>query len=265
MDKYQEFLINHIDRSYCDLAINGKTNGDDNAFQGKRDKIVLKQNEDITIKDYILYIANRTFESVIAIAGKTQTPFKQEHDPIYSSPKSGDQDRFYLPIDFEHKIDSIKIVFKNNVADDLIISVEYVEADKEAYYAKKEEERKENLLKTADIKVSTGADLVNIYFQPCCDKYEHTEIQLFIPKEEIIKGWTRDGKKIVEIPAWSMIKKSKVDVEEFYKSIGGLADGQYSFVLTQFDKTGKVLLKTDHIEFSIKSGTNAPRRHTVII
>ena len=64
MDKYQEYLIHHIDHSYFDLAINKATRGDDGACQGKRDRIVLKQNEDIAIKDYTLYIANSAIESI---------------------------------------------------------------------------------------------------------------------------------------------------------------------------------------------------------
>ena len=231
MDKYQEYLINRIDHSYFDLATSGETNGEDSAFQGNRDKIVLKQNEDITMKDYTLYIANRAFESVVAIAGTTQTPFKQEHDPVYSSPNSGDQNRFYLPIDFEHKIDSIKIVFKNNLANDLILPVVYEEADKKAYYAKQEKKHKDDLLATAAIKCSTGADLVNIYFQPCSNEYSKTEIILY-----------HDGQ---------MLAKYKVDEDCFFKSIGGLAYGQYSFVLKQYDENSKLILETEQHNFVI--------------
>ena len=94
--------------------------------------------------------------------------------------------------------------------------------------------------------------MVNIYFQPCCDKYEYTEILLYIPKEEIVKGWTGDGRKVVEIPSWSMIKKCKVPAEDFYKSINGLAPGTYSFVIKQYDKKDELLMETEHIEFQIK-------------
>ena len=82
-------------------------------------------------------------------------------------------------INFDNKIDSIMLVFKNNLADELLIPVVYQEADKQAYYAKKEQERKDALLKSANIKVATGTDLVNIYFQPCCDEYCKTEITLY--------------------------------------------------------------------------------------
>ena len=151
-----------------------------------------------------------------------------------------------------------KIVFKNNLADDLYLPLVYNSADKDKYYAKKEQERKDNLLKTADIKVSTGVDLVNIYFQPCCDKYEYTEIQLYIPKEFVTVGGPYGP---VQKPStWSMIKKSKVDPEEFYKSINGLANGKYSFILKQYDKDNAIILETGHIEFTISK----PKTHGIM-
>ena len=113
------------------------------------------------------------------------------------------------------------------------------------------------MLKTADIKVSTGADLVNIYFQPCCNKYDYTEIQLYIPKDFVTVGGPYGP---VQKPStWSMIKKCKVDTEEFFKSINGLAHGKYSFILKQYDKNSNLLLETEHIEFSI----SAPKQKIV--
>ena len=98
---------------------------------------------------------------------------------------------------------------------------------------KKEQERKDNLLKTANIKVSTGADLVNIYFQPCCDSYARTEITLY--KDNM------------------MLAKYKVDEETFFKSIGGLAFGKYEFILKQLDKDNNIILETQKIAFSISA------------
>lgn len=255
MDKYQEFLMN-INHSYYSFSINGELSKEKVLID---DKIVLKQDDDIAITNYILYIANESIDTVYAIKGTTKKEFSKEVDPVYSSPKSGNQNRFFVAINFEDKLDEVKIVFKNNLANDLNIPISYILADKDKYYSKKEQERKEALLKTADIKVSTGADLVNIYFQPCCDKYEYTDIQLFIPKEEIVKGYYADGRKVVEIPAWSLIKKCKVDTEEFYKSINGLASGKYSFILKQYDKANTVILETGYIEFTI----SAPKPHGI--
>ena len=252
MDKYQEFLIN-LNNSYYGFATNGQLSKDTILIDNK---IVLTQNEDITIHDYMLYIANESISSIYAIKGEKQIELSNELAPIYSS-KGGNQNRFFVPVSFEDKFESLKIVFKNNLADDLTLAVSYVLADKEKYYAKKEQEYKDNLLKTADIKVSTGADLVNIYFQPCCDKYEYTEIQLYIPKEFVTVGGPYGP---VQKPStWSMIKKSKVDPEEFYKSINGLANGKYSFILKQYDKDNAIILETGHIEFTIST----PKAHGI--
>lgn len=105
------------------------------------------------------------------------------------------------------------------------------------------------MLKEANIKVSTGADLVNIYFQPCCDKYDHAEIKLFVPKDYVTVGGPHGP--VQKPSSWSIIKKCDIPIEDFYKSINGLAYGQYAFVLKQFDKKENIILETDYITFKI--------------
>ena len=112
MDKYQEFLIN-FNHSYYRFATNGQLSNDTVLIDNK---IILSQNEDITINDYILYIANESISSICATKGETQIELSRELDPVYSSPKSGNQDRFFVSINFEDKFDGIKIAFKNNIA-----------------------------------------------------------------------------------------------------------------------------------------------------
>lgn len=254
MDKYQDYLMK-INHCYYAFSTKGSLAKGSALVDNK---IVLTQNEDITISDYMLYIANDSIENVFAIKDTQEIAFEKELDPVYSSPKSDNQHRFFITIDFEKQFDKIRIVFKNNLADDLFLPITYVLADKEKYYAKKEQERKDNLLQTASIKVSTGADLVNIYFQPCCDKYEYTEIQLYIPKDFVTVGGPYGP---VQKPStWSMIKKCKVDPEEFYKSINGLANGKYSFILKQYDKENVIILETGYIEFTISK----PKIHGIM-
>ena len=119
------------------------------------------------------------------------------------------------------------------------MDIEYVEANKEIYFAKKEQEHKESLLKTANIKVSTGVNLVNIYFQPCSDNYARSEIVLY--KDNM------------------MLAKYKVDEEAFFKSITGLANGKYSFVLKQYDNNSSIILETNQIDFIIST----PRQQVI--
>ena len=227
MDKYQEALLK-TSRAYIGFSI--KEHMRNNGIY-EDEKIILKQDPDITINDYTLYISNISVEAVFAIKGTSKIPFTAQANPTYRETQA----RFYLPINFDDKIDSVLIEFKNDLADALTIPVVYEEADKQAYYAKKEQERKDELLKVAAIKCSTGADLVNIYFQPCNDSYARTEIILY-----------RDEQ---------MLAKYKVDEECFFKAITGLAYGTYKFILKQYDKDNNIILESNPTSFKIKSAT----------
>ena len=239
MNKYQDFLMNKHN-SEIFYIINGKETP---CF--KDDKITIKQDENITVTKYSLHIINKSINTIYAI--KNIDSKKTEKIINSTSSEIGELKNFSIKIDFDNRIDAVKITFVNNLADDLLIPIVYKEADKEKYYAKIAQEHKDNLLKTADIKVATGADLVNIYFQPCCDEYDHTEILLFIPKE---------CKRTQNKPdTWSMIKKCKVSPDDFYESINGLAYGKYSFILKQYDKKNNIIFETNNIAFEISEPT----------
>lgn len=225
MNKYQKYLM-ELNRSYIIYVFKGK-----NTSCFKDGKITISQDEDITITKYVLNISHKSIDTVFALVNGKEERLVESIDPVYSSPKGGEQKIFSIELDFEKRIESLKIVFIDNLADDLIIPIIYVEADKEKYYAKKEKERKDSLLKTANIKVSTGNDLVNIYFQPCSENYSRTEIILY-----------RYG---------MMLAKYKVDEEFFFKSITGLAYGEYEFVLKQLDTKNEIILETEKIPFKI--------------
>lgn len=248
MDKYQKYILN-ISKigSFCDCRyVEDEEVGswkDYGNFDNENDTFNVSQDEDINKTQYVLTI-NRTpigytlFENVLVYQkGRwAEVPCVNE--------------QYRIVIDFNDKIEKIKFSFINGIADDYILKVTYTEADKEQYYAKLEQARKDGLLATAEIKVSTGADLVNIYFQPCCDEYDHTEIKLFVPKDNATVGVSHGP--IQKPSSWSVIKKCDVPVDDFYKSINGLAYGKYAFILKQFDKNNQPLLETDYIEFSIK-------------
>ena len=240
MDKYQKYILEKLENKLLNEGViqYGEFNIDNDSF-------TIKQDEDINLLEYALVLVNKIdiFSNIYICKNDEWTDIAltmENNVPTYK-----------IIVNFNDRIEKIKFEFKNQLADDYILSVCYQEADKEKYYAKKEQERKDNLLKTADIKVSTGVDLVNIYFQPCCDKYEYTEIQLYIPKEYVTVGGPYGP---VQKPStWSMIKKCKVDPEEFYKSINGLANGKYSFILKQYDKNNTIILETGYIEFTIST------------
>ena len=116
-------------------------------------------------------------------------------------------------IDFNDRIDAIRLKFIKNIADDLEIGIAYKEADKQAYNEMQAVLQKENTLKRAAIKHSTGESLVNIYFQPCADNYDHTEISLFIPEKTEVKkvGGPYGPVDQENVLSWALIMKATVE------------------------------------------------------
>ncbi len=204
-------------------------------FDIETDTLTITQDKNINLLEYVIIIDPRRYK----IINNVYVEKDGKWDEVKLTPFRGDQEDlvFRIIVDFRDRADKIRLGFKNNLADDYIINLKYIEADKEAYYAEQEKKRKENLLTAASIKHATGKDLVNIYFQPCCDDYDRTEIILY-----------HDGQ---------MLAKYNVDKEVFFKSIGGLAYGKYEYIVKQYDKADKLLLETQKIAFSISGGEPA--------
>ena len=246
MNKYQEYVLDTIANGNkfvfslcCPIdSINDSTTC--GTFDETTDSFNITQVDDITKTQYLLMIDMDGLEVNPLASLSIRKNNQWEEIPFANN-------QYKIIADFDDRIDTIKFSFVNKIADDYILNVTYTEADKEQYYAKLEQERKDHLLTTAAIKVSTGADLVNIYFQPCCDEYDHTEIKLYVPKDYVTTGG-HDQKKPSD---WSIIKKCDVPTEDFYQSITGLAYGKYAFILKQFDKNNQLLLETNYIEFLI--------------
>lgn len=240
MNKYQEYLLKNYLGPYfifyrcCPLANELEGSIIECKFDKEADTFTITQNEDINIIEYVLIVGDRYLGKtyLLDIIERVEVLENGKWQKIDTSIDRNMQ-VYRILINFNNRIEKIKFGFKNNLADDYILNLKYVEADKEKYYAKQAQQKKDELLKTASIKHSTGNDLVNIYFQPCCDEYERTEITLY-----------KDNQ---------MLAKYNVDDGVFFKSISGLAYGNYEYIVKQFGKNDKLLLETDKIKFSISA------------
>lgn len=222
MDKYQKVLLESNDKNsfyYC-VSIKDGGGSPSTKFDYNTDVFTLTQDEDIFSTKYALVIkTNSNIETcTIFVNGEWQ-----------SASRKGAA--FAIGLDFENRVEKVKLTFADNIVDDYIFSIQYVEANKDLYYKKQADAKRNTYIEAAQIKHSTGADLVNINFQPCCDEYCKTEITLY--KDNM------------------MLAKYRVDEECFFKAIIGLAYGKYAFVLKQFDSNGEALFETDKMEFSI--------------
>ena len=233
MDKYQRTVLEFGKERFFYCSSKKNSTVLDLAFDFEKDCYTLIQEEDIFSTQYqFTFKLNSNIEACA---------FYRDGDWQNAEQRGG---CFFVMLDFDNRIEKVKLEFADNIVDEYIFSIQYVEADKNLYYQKKEAEVNENKLAAARIKHAVGADLVNIYFQPCCEQYAQTEIILY--RDNIV------------------LAKYKVDEEIFFKSINGLAYGTYSYVVKQFDKQDKLLLETEHIEFKLlapKTSHNAIRPH----
>ena len=249
MNKYHEYLLLYIKDNgkgtflFSDCAPVGESCRDDT--YGSYDKttnfFIIKQDKDITKTAYVLKISQDRCPFVSAVQVR-------KNNSYVDVPLSE------IIIDFNDRIDSIRLKFIKNIADDLEIGIAYKEADKQAYNEMQAVLQKENTLKRAAIKHSTGDSLVNIYFQSCADNYDHTEISLFIPdKTEVVRVGGPHGPVNQEnVLSWVLIMKATVGNGIFFKSIRGLAYGRYVYVIKQFDKANNLLVETGYVEFYIR-------------
>ena len=126
---------------------------------------------------------------------------------------------------FDNPIKKLILNFNYDLAEPLEITFEI------DYYKEPEIDYRKLFLEKMNVKHSTGNDLVNIYFQPCCDKYARTEIVLY-----------KDNQ---------MLAKYRVDDGAFFKSVTGLAYGEYEYIVKQYGKNDDLIIETAKIKFSI--------------
>ena len=199
MNEYQKYLISQNKRlkegtflfsncapvgQSCNDDTNGSYNADANCFLIKQDQDITKTVYELAISksqcpfiDSVQVKTNNTYIDIPISKDTTTTQTNMSRAGMLRAKGSG-EDQFVIAVDFNDRIDAIRLKFIKNIADDLEIKIAYQEADKQAYAERQEVLRKENTLKRAAIKHSVGESLVNIYFQPCADNYDHSEISL---------------------------------------------------------------------------------------
>lgn len=228
MNKYQSHIMDKVNFFYYQENDSSILN-----YPYKDFKLIIKQSDDITITKYTLNLNRDTVFASVEYYKNKKWSFADINNFSYSyGNKTNSIEVYAIPIDFDDRINKIKITFINNIVDPVILPIEYVEADKEAYYAKIESERKEALLKAASVTHEVGKDLVNIFFQACSSDYYRTEIDLYY-KDRLIANY-------------------KVNQGEFFKAIDKLAYSAFYYILRQYNDKNEILLETEKIEFTIK-------------
>ena len=254
MNKYQRAILENQDTKVfytCSSIKNHAPIASD--FDYDTDMYKLIQEEDIFSTQYEFTVkANFNIESCeFCINGEWHTAERKEGN-------------FLLVLDFNSRTEKIKLSFTDNIADDYIFSVQYVEADKDLYYQKQAESTRNAYIEAAQIKHSTGTDLLNIYFQPCCTECGKTEIELWIAKgkRENRHGMIAYVPRLIGGEPEQMIAKFSVEEGFLFKSINGLANGAYAYRVRQYSKSEELLFESDFQIFEIRSqGVGRPMGH----
>jgi hypothetical protein len=132
------------------------------------------------------------------------------------------------PIDFtyDNPIVNAVVHFYMNMADDLTWEIETILVEKPVV------DVKEVMLKKANIKVSTGESLINVYFQEASDDYGFTKVELYIGDQA----------------NFNLISKKKVEDGNYYCSFDNLAFGSYGVKVIQFDAKSNVIFESEIIK-----------------
>ena len=251
MNKYQIFALKYAgygvwkDETYKEESRVDSKSGNWTCVLDTNERIVVKQDENYNITKY--YIRFQATIDKAIVNGKEYLP---------QTIATSSYPSVVVPVDFENQIKEITLSFHDAI-EPITIPVEFVAVDRKIYDDKVAKENQARLEQIAEIKVSTGADLVNIYFQPCSDNYDKTVIELYLANGKYSQCPRVMGKHDVWHPTLlsatpgQMIGKFTVEDGMFFKSIGGLAKGAYGYRLSQYNIKGELLFSTDYAYFAI--------------
>ena len=141
MDRYRYNLITQGSISFI------SDNGEEEIKVGER--IIFAQNQDYRVGGYKLVFVNPNIASITY----KDVKYKSSNGTIE------------IPFDFSDIGPYLTISFVNDLADDCVVPVKIEKADIKKFDEKIEEQKEENLVRTAYLDVTTGPSLINVYFK----------------------------------------------------------------------------------------------------
>lgn len=238
MDKYQRFIL---EKTACQLSTTRNPDSKSKKTYAASfidgDKFLIHQAENYNIKKYLLLFSGITIQSITldgAACEVIQTPKHAVLDDV----------TIVVPIDFDSKAKQIDIHFANEMADSLTLHLSYVESDHAMYDAKVQDELNKKI--SPDHK--TGIDLVNIYWAKVSDKVASIKINLYVISQ-------KNERLIGEYKETGLL----------FKSITGLAFGEYSYEIIELGNNDEEIARTPKIKFKIESPVYGSPRPVNII
>lgn len=230
MNKYQEFAIKSAVR--FDYERSDK-NVSLSSFEWDYKTVTVVQNENYNIRKYNIYLLTAVVEKVEYIL-KGQTHIVKDLE----------KNKYLIELDYDNRIEKIKIHFSNGVVDPVEIPIVYVEADVKKYDEKVMAEHKKALEEKAKVKVTTGDSIINVTFQPVNDSFSYSKVELYtITGTKVVNNKTENE--------YQLMAKYKTLEDVYFHSITGLAYGKYAIILVQYDNSNKEIFKSDYVLVSL--------------
>ncbi len=140
-----------------------------------------------------------------------------------------------MEINITKAMTKLSIKYANQIMDDISFDL-ILRLSNALEYRTQQEELITKELQDAfkkNISHSIGNALINIYFKLYSDKVTLTKVELY--------KWEPQ----------QLLAKYKVDSENYFLSISGLAFGSYGYVVIQLDNDGSIIAKSDMIRVDV--------------
>lgn len=248
MNKYQKVALTpFIFRNEFGLTISDKTSLITKRFTIENDAILIYADRDIFSKNYtVLLLVRKSLrvqvlfdkdwielerKTVSYIDDKSETNTKAVGCENKEVKISGAE----FKINLDNKPTKVKLIPPGHVVEDIILDIKYDEMSEEEYWAVQNSPAV--LREKMGVTFRTGDDLVNVYWKHA------KQNDVAMVRVDLYMGCPDNAQ---------LMAKYKVSDEVFFKSITGLAYGEYCFKVYQFDKDDNEIVSTDFIKFELK-------------
>ena len=212
MDKYQKMLLKNIDiKYYCKDLDKICT------YTIKDNDLTLYQDDNYNVINYNLIISSESISSIEVYNKKwdLKEPYLNQFD---------------IDVDFTNQIRKIKIIFNDNIADPIILNLNYIYANRDDYDLILKEKSEDILIKKASIRVTTGNSLINVLFQPVSQSYAYTKVELYSFMDNV--------------PL--LMARYKVSDDLFFIPIKDLAYGTYKIKVIEYGSNDEVIFSSPY-------------------
>ena len=212
MNKYQKMILDNTSIKFYSKELDREC-----AYEIINDELTLFQDDNYNIVKYNLFIESKSIESIDL--------FNKKWDKINSY-----LDQFSIEVDFNNQIRKIRFNFNDNIADSLILNINYVYANRDNYDQVLKEKSEDILVRQASIRVTTGQSLINVLFQPVSSSYAYTKVELYSYMDNV--------------PL--LMARYKVSDELYFLPIKDLAYGTYKIKVIEYGINDEVIFTSPY-------------------